>query len=165
MFIWNLPAEVRARDFVRGYKDEFPNSLYHATKSAQMTLAADTSMKKINIWILELQHYAMTWPWANWRWRKAVELVVKHTATNLTYFFGNDPRMETIFSDGCAVREVLIKLKKLYFLKNMTDVWIWHWLFVAATYAHMWHQDYIHSSVRSTGGQFLRNVYYITNSL
>ena len=44
MFSWNLPAGVLARDFVRAYKDEFPNSLYHATKSAQMTLAADNSM-------------------------------------------------------------------------------------------------------------------------
>ena len=56
MFIWNLPTGVCVRDSVKGARDELIKSLYNynAINSTQTTSAADTFMKKIYIWILEL---------------------------------------------------------------------------------------------------------------
>ena len=57
---------------------ELIKSLYNATNSAQTTSAADTFMKKIDRWILELRHYAKTCPGVNSKCRKAAELMMKH---------------------------------------------------------------------------------------
>ena len=68
--------------------------------------------------------------------------------------------METIFSDGRSERSIN-KIKEALFSQeyvrcmNMT-------LIICGGYIC---SDYIRGSVRSTGGQFPRNVYYTTNIL
>ena len=76
-------------------------------------------VKRIDIWILELHHYAKTCSGVNSRPRKAAELMVKHRAANLTYSdaltkFGKDPRMETLATVRGSLKELYV-LKYLYY--------------------------------------------------
>jgi hypothetical protein len=120
LYIWNLPTGIRIRESIKGARGEFVNSLYIATDSTQTRSAADTFIKKIDTWILELRQYARTFPGVNGRSRKAAELMIKHRAVNLTYKdalskFGEDPRMDTLVGVRAA-------LKELYVLKHISDV-------------------------------------------
>ena len=68
-------------------------------------------MEKIDIWILELRHYASTCPGVNGSSRKAAEMMVKHRAAILTNKdalskFGKNPRMETSVAVKGALKEL-----------------------------------------------------------
>ena len=62
IYIWNLPAGVRARESIKGAREDFIKSLYTATNQISTNSAANTFINNIGLWIMELQSYAKTCP-------------------------------------------------------------------------------------------------------
>ena len=84
--MWDLPAGILLRDRIKKLRGLFLQELYTATTSDAASAAAINFWQEIDLWILDIENYAMKCPgYKRFQIRKLNLLLVKRRTRNLTY--------------------------------------------------------------------------------